>query len=240
MKKSSVAVVGFWLASVLAASAGVIVSDTWPNPSLDGWAITNQNVGSPPYGSIANAGAGSDYLRVTGGADPEGSIYADYIGDTDTLVGDYINGFATRVWAIQFNFLAQGSGTNVLPYGLSVYFMSSTNYWYYDITTVAAGWGVYGANLILSQGWYPSSGSRNTETLFNQDLLNVDEVGILLTYNQNGGGQVYGLDDFQLLDTPVPEPETYAVLGFALLSLGITFRGQLKRRIFLLSTAGRS
>lgn len=72
----------------------------------------------------------------------------------------------------------------------------------------------------LWSGFTQISGSETWETA----LTDIDEMGILISYN-DWTGQEYGLDNFQLHN---PEPGTYAVLAFALVSLGVTFRGKLR------------
>lgn len=205
--------------------AAVIVQDDWAS-GLDDWSATNSARTGPAYGTLSNPGG---YLRITGGpADP--GVKEDYIFENVELAGNknYLNwGVGTgQVWAAQFNFYAAAGGVSNVPSGLSVYFLSSDSYvWYYDITPVE-GWGFYYANFIFSQGWYNTQG-RNTEAYFLTDLGDVDEIGILLRYQPNLANQVYGLDNFQLLDEPVPEPGIYAMAGTVFLAAGIVFRSRL-------------
>jgi hypothetical protein len=238
MKKYFMALVSMGLLSVLSASAAVITEDTWTAAgSLDGWSGTAspRPPGGTAFATLTNT---AGFLSITGGTNSGGPPEVDFIGEAGgNLAGNLAY---TNVGAIQFSFLANANGTNDLPGGLRVYFISSsTNItWYYDIPSVSAGWNTYYANMNFS-GWYNTQGYF-TESYFDSSLLDVDEVGIVLQYQGGVDNEIYGLDNFQLLDAPVPEPETYAVLGFALLSLGITFRRRLRDQLAFLRIAGRS
>ena len=209
------------------AGAAVIVQDDWSS-GLDDWSATNSARTGPAYGTLSNVGG---TLRITGGAADPG-VKEDYIFENVELAGNrnYMNwgGGTGRVWAAQFSFYAGAGGVSNVPSGLSVYFLSQGSYvWYYDITPVE-GWGFYYANLIFSDGWYNTEG-RNTEAYFLTDLTDVDEIGIMLRYQPNVANQIYGLDDFQLLDEPVPEPGTYAMAGTVFLAAGMVFRPRLRQ-----------
>lgn len=235
MKKCFIAIVCIGVLSVLSAGAAVITQDTWTAAgSLDGWNATNVTRNGASFGTLTNT---AGFLSITGGTNT-GDLEVDYIGETG---GNLSGNMAyTNVGAIQFSFLADANGTNDLPGGLRVYFIStSTNIiWYYNITSVSAGWNTYSANIGFGS-WYNTDG-YNSQSYFDSSLLDVDEVGILLTYQGGVDYESYGIDNFQLLDAPIPEPETYVVLGFALLSLGVTFRRKLRDQLAFLRVAGRS
>lgn len=239
MRKWFIGIMGMGLAWALAANAAVITEDTWTAAgSLDGWNATNspRTVPGPGFGTLTNT---AGFLSITGGTNTGGPPEVDFIGE---MGGNLSGNMAyTNVGAIQFSFLADANGTNDLPGGLQVYFMStSTNLvWYYDIPSVSAGWNTYYANMSYGSGWYNTQG-YSTESYFNSSLLDVDEVGIVLQYQGGVDYESYGLDNFQLLDAPIPEPETYVVLGFALLSLGVTFRRKLRDQLAFLRLVGRS
>lgn len=220
MKKLLV-VFGSLVLSFVSANAAVIIDQTWDS-GLQSWVN-----GGSTYGTLYNPSAS---LNVTGGV-ANVAIQRDYIHNAGafTLGGSWTN-VGQTVGAVWFDFYANANGTNDLPSKLQVYFLSdSTNYWYYDIGNLAAGWNSYYANVYASAGWY--NVFNRSDALFALDLGDIDEVGIVLTYQDNLGGQEYGLDNFMLLDEPVPEPGTYAVLAFAFLSLGVTFRRQLAQKM---------
>jgi hypothetical protein len=236
MKKSAVAVcAGVLFVAVVGAPAAIITQNTWSVAgSLGGWT----NSGSPVFGTLSWQ---NGVLRSTGG-DPGGSPKVDYIYDTDDLLGNYrafpAGAKTSVVEAIRFGFSPTGGGfTNST---LQLYFVNGANEeWYYDMA-VASGWNTYYANLDFSSGWYTMDAGRFNSTYFFNDLTNVTQVGIVLNYPLFLTGQYYELDDFQLLDNPIPEPGTYAVLTFALLSLGITFRRRLKTRFSFLPSDRQS
>jgi hypothetical protein len=113
---------------------------------------------------------------------------------------------------------------------MRLYMQASGFAWYYDIGTVAAGWQTINANMLeLTEpgpfpGWYNEGGRGITD--FHADIANVQRVGFELNY-QTLNGQMYGFDNLELNNEFfVPEPQTFVVLGFALLSLGVVFRRQ--------------
>lgn len=219
---------------ILNSPAAIITQNTWSvSGSASGW--TNSLTSFATVGEVGGA------LRMTGG-DPAGFPKLDSVYDTDDLIGNYLAFGANTsvVQAIRFKFSPTGGAftTN----SLQLYFVNGANDpWYYDITGLAAGWNTYYANLDYGSGlWYTSDGSRQANLYFTNDLANVTQVGIVLHYPAVLTGQYYELDDFELLDAPIPEPGTYAVLAFALLSLGITFRRQLSTRFWPLPSDGQS
>jgi hypothetical protein len=209
-------------ALVLACSdmrGAIIDEETWADGTVPPWTSTNSpGRNAAPYGTL-NASAG--WLQISGGSGQE-ALKEDYIYTSTDLIGNYrpyLGG--TNVYSVFFDFYA----SNGIPDNLSLYFRSGTNTWYYDISTIYGGWWNYGVYLNQAEGWYGSSST------FLTDLNAVDEIGIVLLYQWNTGGQVYGLDDFQLSDyIPVPEPGTWTVLGFALTSLAMTARRFRRKR----------
>ncbi|MFU8779968.1 MAG: PEP-CTERM sorting domain-containing protein, partial [Kiritimatiellia bacterium] len=70
-------------------------------------------------------------------------------------------------------------------------------------------------------GWGNDSFAGVAGSAFSAALADVARIGIYITYQPNLAGQVYGIDNFGLT---VPEPETYMILGMALLSVAVVFR----------------
>jgi hypothetical protein len=111
--------------------------------------------------------------------------------------------------------------------GLELYFTSTTDSgrtWYYTFNNLqAATWQSFEAPLIAgSWNWF---GTGTTD--FATALHGIDQIGFRLTYVTGlPGAQDYYFDNFRR-GYSVPEPGTYAALGFALSSLGFTFRRRL-------------
>jgi len=212
-----------------AATAAPILGaiDTW-DAGTDAYQITAAG-GSAAYGGLSNGGG---YLQVLGGAATV-SPFQDVIFDNlaaNTLIAASGGNFGLAT-SLRFDFLVD-AGTGV-PDALSIYFsdIGSGATWYFDINTAAliTGWNTdEGMDLDRALGWYRTTGVESDLT-FATALASVDEVGWLLTYDFNEGGQIYGFDNLALDDETfnTPEPEVYAMLGFALLSLGIAFRRDL-------------
>jgi hypothetical protein len=238
MKKVSVGMV-IMLALCWSATAAVIVTEDFAG-GLNGWVIDDASDGSggAPYGTITDGGG---YYRVDSGNANGGNI-VDYAFDGGgVFAGDYrstANGggglAANGINGISFNFY--NPAATAIP-ELSVYLVAGGNTWYHALTTVdtTGGWGNYGANLSydsLNAGtgnWFTLAGD-NLAT-WQSDLANVTGMGFRMLYDTSAN-QIYGLDDIIIQDDPyillVPEPQTYAMLGFAFLSLGVTFRRRLE------------
>jgi len=232
VKGLTIVAIGLAAWCVGSAQAAVIAFDNWNDGLLDGWSSTNATFPRPSgaaFGSISNSGAGT--LMITAGDPGVGNPpREDLFFDTDNLLHDYRPwGGTTNIWALQFDFYS-GYASALTNSNLSLYFMSGTNQaWFYDFSVVGPGWGIgYYANLNFADGWYTAD-ERGSAAFLN-DLTNVTEIGLALTYPTGWANQQFQIDNFRLMDAPIPEPETYAVLGFAFLSLGITFRRQLRRR----------
>jgi len=111
--------------------------------------------------------------------------------------------------------------------GLGFYFQAgegaSATYWFYDFLD-SPGDGRYTASF-SSGGWFGYDNLDWTESPldslgFASALTDVRSVGFFIYFNQNSD-QMYGLNDFGLT---IPEPETYMILGMALLSVMVVFR----------------
>lgn len=214
------------LAVVSTLQAAVVVGDTFDANMAD-WnsAATGGGGADATVGWQANVGGEPGAIQVAA----DNGDFQDYIfAFQGPLAGnkDYIS---AGIVSVTFDFYAGamdgGNGTTDLPADLRLYFVSAGSiYWYYDIDPTP-GWGGsyfgYGANFIPNSGWYTAD--SRSQGLFLGDLIDVDQIGLEITY-QAWNGQVYGIDNFNLNDQPVPEPGTYALLATMLASLGITFR----------------
>ncbi|MDI6774262.1 MAG: hypothetical protein QME60_02540 [Verrucomicrobiota bacterium] len=221
-----------WVVLVaLHAPAAPIVSDDWYVD--EGWDIKKEDGTTPAFGTHTEpdstlSGNPVPALKI---ARSSGSgVENDYVYDSGNLVGNWANMGGSVVQSITFDFYAGAGGAVDHPAGLRLYFKAgSGNVWYYNfvVTDLVSGWGSsYGANINPTTpltGWW----TTGDDSLWQSDFTNVNEVGIWISYQPNYANQIYGLDNFTLHDTPIPEPETYLVLGAVFLSLAIMFRRNL-------------
>lgn len=214
---------GFIVVCAIAAfaNAATITEDTDWTGEFEDWSIEG-SAGSA-YGTTGEGGS-DDWLEITGGTaslSPE----EDYIFSDSTLAGDS-DLTSDGVQSIAMDFYSESS----TDYSVSFYFLYNDGVddyiWLSDISASGTGWNTYFANLEFIN-WYNVSGPNDSAT-FATSLTDVDEIGILLTYEDNVGSQVYGIDDFQLNDNIViPGPQTWLLLGFTFVSMGMTFRTRL-------------
>ncbi len=212
------------IAGSAAASANI---ETW-DTDTSGWLIRDF-FGGTEYGSldwVSTLGGYSGVLRDTGGASDNNRI--DYIytqgpglaGNMDYTIGGL---------SVVFDFYNQSA----VPAQLDIYLMSDLGgneyEWHLDVTSqvTASGWSQISGRLDFSDGWYNIDDGRTTAAQFSADLADVDEIGIMITYLDGVGGQIYALDNFDV----IPEPETWAFLGIAFLSIGYSFRDRLDKSI---------
>lgn len=211
------------------------------NIAFSDWAIEEVNAGT-----VEGAIAGEPGAGTTVGANNNAiSITADTAGDitprTDVIFTTAFNPgggadmnsygpYSTDIAGIRFDFYAgaNGDGTGA-PIDLGFYFSTTDNeVWYYTISGIADGWNTYFTyfDYNYGSGWYGYSDNTwgtdiSSQVEFDAAIANVDRIGLYITYQTDLDGQQYGIDDFGLT---VPEPETYMVLGMALLSVAVVFR----------------
>ncbi len=145
---------------------------------------------------------------------------------TDEFAGptvDYDNS-GSDVDALTFDFYAVGT----VPSLLGFYFQSSGgSHWFYNIASIGAAdaWNTYEVG-VASSGWLGYGNLDWTgapgETI-DAAWADISEVGMYFWFNPNQAGQEYALADYGVGMT-VPEPETYVVLGMALLTVAFIFR----------------
>jgi hypothetical protein len=139
---------------------------------------------------------------------------------------DFGGGNDQAVVQVTFDFFTDSNdGLDDYPASLYFYFMSGTgSLWVFDVASQLNGRG-WNDGITVGLGGAGWNNIIGSETLLSTTLGNVAEMGILLTYEGTLAAQNYGIDNFAL---HYPEPGTYAVLAFALLSLGVTFRSKLQ------------
>lgn len=217
---------------VAPAQAAIILTNNWEG-GAEGW---NHRVsdGTPNTAltdpDVSGLGGGSDALRITGGnaGEPHGS----YVYNSTSLAGN-LDYNALGIVSLQFDFYAASN----TPAALELYFRhdsggGSDTEWYFSISDLYTGWHTYIVNFLTIDGWYNPDYGPGAQTDLLADLVDVDEIGLLLTYQPNVSGQIYGADNWYANDVYyIPEPETYAMLAFAFVSLAITFRKNLNEQV---------
>lgn len=200
------------------------------NRSADPALANLQPVADSSVGSLADGSGDGEFvggalaLQVTGPTDdlPHTDIFYTSAFGTDLDVTGYAG--------LAFDFYAD----NEAPQDLGFYFQSSTenSIWYYSIddTYSIDTWHTYHAPFSSVSGWrgyswaggnYNLYGAGPAATAFDLAILDVDQLGFYIAYNDPSAVNIYGFDNFGLT---VPEPETYMALGMALLGMAFVFR----------------
>jgi hypothetical protein len=230
--------------------AATYVEDTY-DAGFEGWESRNEPARGA-YGTVANTDVDSD-----GDTDIEVDVATGDITETDAIYLDSLaggllgsdgstgNDFTTygfggaeegdAVGYITFDFWSNADksvGGDYRPAALEFYFVSdlgggNETEWRINIfgqldTDSDSGWNYM--DFWMYQGNFTHQYGALS---FAASMADVDQMGILISYTSQNG-QEYGIDNFQLHN---PEPGTYAVLAFALVSLGVTFRGKLRSGI---------
>lgn len=218
------------------APAAIIAINDWES-GAEGWTIENADTPPPSnYGTLTDPAVlgGENALQVTADTTGIPGVIRDliYASGANSLVTS--GGYDLPWAAVEFDFYAgAGGATFDEPAELRLFFVYDAGgagemVWYYDVNvTGASGWDSYWVDMEYSAGWY-NMGGFNTEANFLTALTDVDQIGFMLTYQPNLAGQTYGFDNVTL---SVPEPEEYAVLAFALVSLCIVFRKRLNESL---------
>jgi len=233
----------FVIAVLLGAGVGrsaIFITDIERWDTVNGWQASRlQGSGSPgdptsvspsqPHdGNALQSNQGTvdqfttDRIFADGGA--SGGAFAAALGL------DYTLSPASTV--VGFDFFGS---EDISPDGLSMYFTStnSAGYWLYTFSGILGNtWQSFDAPISSS-----SDGSWlgvGTSTTFAQAITAINQIGIQITYTGEGG-ELYQFDNFRR-GYMVPEPGTYAALGFALSSLGLTFRRRLNGTVDRIKT----
>jgi hypothetical protein len=221
---------------LVAATSGFavpIVTETWTDAGTAGWeSDPDPTLGGAGYGTLANPGGAGTVgsLGITGGDGAPGPL--DYINLAGApFAGNYATLGATGVRGIHFDFYVASA---TVPSALQLYFVGlGGDIWFYNLTAqLATGWNTIGANFNASSpsdmfgSWVQYPEFLPNDGAWTSDITSVSRIGLELRYLSGVGGQIYGVDNFTLDDQPflVPEPETYVVLGIALLSMAFVFR----------------
>ncbi len=248
MKKViTLALVGaLWFAGV--AQAAIIAEEQWDaaadqrdwdiidDPNSAGAGVeTISNPGNPFNSPNSTAGGGALQIEAdTAGdfaPDPD-LVFTDNANpgpDGQPFIGDFTQPAGYQTDWISFDFFlnstAEGGGFN----GLQFYFVGTGGVtWYYDVDVSgqsADSWATYSVPVtggsFTPTGW--SNPALDSTLGFDSDKTSVTEIGFRLTYLTDTDGQVFGIDNLRR-GYSVPEPETYAAIGFALVGLCMAFR----------------
>jgi hypothetical protein len=196
--------------------------ETW-DANTSGWQIRDF-FGGTEYGSldwVSSLGGNSGVLRDTGGPGDVNRLDIIYTADPSLAADWSLGGFS-----VVFDFYSQSD----VPAELDIYIQSSSGYaWFLDVTPqlTAGTWSEVSGSLSFGAGWFNIEDGRTTSSQFLADVADMNEIGIMITYADGVGGQVYALDNFDV----IPEPETWAFLGIAFLSIGFSFRDRLDRAL---------
>ena len=207
------------------ASAAVMVADTFEG-GVGAWGIANGPSSSEPnaVGILGTGGGfgGGSALAVTADTTGLGLVNDLVFVNAASFGGSDFTTYQGRdnAQSISFDFY-----NNDTPSGLQLFFTTSggTN-WYYNFSDLPAStsWRSYSVMMTSENGWTDLGQGGN----FAQDIQDVQTIGVQLQYLFDTAGQDYRIDNFTR-GYQVPEPGTYAALGFAFLSLGVTFRRKL-------------
>jgi len=248
MKMKFIGTIALGLAMAAGQSFGssIIAQETWSTAPADHaeWEAADDlpGDGDGAYGTLTHSatpvGGIGNVLQITGGT-PE-TAPRDFIYTPDApFTGNYASMGVQGIW---FDFYVDPDNGSV-PSALQLYFVSDNNEeraWFFDLSSsLTEGWNTYGANFHATTPTDPFGfGSWVQYSEFGlggdwtADIGNITEIGIELSYLSGIGGQIYAIDNFTLDGDPflVPEPETYAFIAMALLSLAFVYRKRLEEQ----------
>ena len=227
-----------FMAEQIQATPQLIVRHDGDVNEFEDWSISAVP-GSPSITqSDLNDGGGSgvslggqNALQVDASTSGETQPYTALIGTgAGDLTGSYtaFPPHSTELVGIAFDFYAGGGGPDGdAPQEMGAYFIGANGEsWTYAFNpaNITSGWGTYYANFAGGSGWLGWGSTPFDGTALGgigAALADVTQVGVYITYLSEQAGQIYGVDNFGLT---VPEPETYMILGMALLSVAVVFR----------------
>jgi len=233
-------------ACLIAWSVHAVPLVTEQGATMSGWDAEEFGGGAPyltpdPPTAVGDIhGTGTAGLQMTGPNSPQGT-YEDRVFNTTTLAGDWSNIGGGQVRSIRMDFFSDThnfgvyDGTTDAPQQLSIYWLGASGAMWALTVVPYQNWSSLYANLDSDEAWIDLNGLfSDTDPEFGQDMSNtVAEVGIRLAYRPGYDGARFGISSFTLEDTyfVIPEPRTYAMLGMAVLSLGITFRRRIGEKM---------
>jgi hypothetical protein len=224
MKKGNKIISGISVLLFLIGNASAVTwldyQDGSAGREFSGW--THSAFGGALYDPGTTSVTGNGSLTAAGNTigelfDVYGALfYTEAFGGVDPVnMTDYL-GTGTEVAGMSMDL---SSGT---PSGLGFYFQGAGSHWFYQIPVLTVDPGRYSVSFASETGW---SGHGNVNwtgasATWADSLADVTRVGFFIYFNPNAN-QTYEFGDFGLT---VPEPETYMILGMALLSVAVVFR----------------
>jgi hypothetical protein len=217
-----------WMSVVGAPTLG---TETWdvPGNSLNGWLYS---VGTPPGGGastvdVGGIGATGAAVRVTFGsqgfpANEDEKVFASTNSSGGIFAGN--QSYAGLSYYVSFKFYADDFTTASNTLALFFYSETSGRTWKYALDGPASinHWYDY---INLPMSWSANWSSPGFgQAQFNADIADVDQLGVWVYRSADTDQQTYGIDSFRLGVFQIPEPSTYAILAFTLLTLGLTLR----------------
>jgi len=254
MKRTTLGCAGIALAVMVgiagnSAGAVIVTQDGTTGKEFFNWTATEKFLGGAPAGTL-DVGDGGGGVPVPGNNNA-GRIEAN-LGSIPGFFSDQVyttsGAFMTFLHGAKSMTLDFYSSTPLGQGGLQLYLYGNNYVWYSDVGALSSGWGNhFTVNFLTATTmtvdaspfgyWYSND---RTDDLFAGDLANATRLGFELTYVPETDGQMYGFDNLNLYDQYfVPEPQTYVVLGFALLSLGVVFRRQFHTLVGAKAVASR-
>jgi hypothetical protein len=229
------------VASDLGSDSGPV-----PGPGTIEWRATDIGGGTPPYLSGAPGGSpyylqygapgsgisfnntpavGEEDLIFIRGSDGKPGFTPDGSGPLAPVSGQ--NWGTLGVQSITGTYSIQNADS--VTY-FSVYFLGSSGaMWMLDLPT-SAGEHDFEANLLWGS-WFDRLGVGTSGDFLADINTTVTNIGYRISYDAGYAGVAgFSIKDITLDDEIlgyIPEPQTYAMLGMALVSLGVTFRRRL-------------
>lgn len=229
MKMRSLVVSATVLLVAAAMSTGTVLlqegSGEGGSGDWNGWNFESANPPVDPGTDVFNEDAASIWGEGTPGLQfggtTDGGIYDDIIFENEDLAVN-IGDSGLDAFGVTMDFYVNSGSPS--PELLSFYFQDfDGDVWYYDLADPSEGWNSYA--VVLGSGWYSYDTAETFDFSINEGAL--QEVGILMLYDDVTDAQQYGIGGFAFTDEEdfyIPEPGTYMVLSVAFMSMGFSFR----------------
>jgi hypothetical protein len=216
--------------SCCVVAMGGVYTEDWGTPgNAAGWTSGTGILPGDIFSGVVPSESGGALTTTFSTANPNR-------GDRIYTTGVISGGINYTGDAVSFEYY----GT-ALPSEFGLYFKGNAGspVWYYDFKLVSINTPTVNLSPTISfgsqTGWSLLSGSSVN---FFTDLMSVQEIGIELLWPASGVSTTYAIDHFVRGPAPlggggyaVPEPGTYAALGFAFASMGLTFRRRLNEGV---------
>lgn len=208
-------------AGLVANATSIIMSEGWASDEA-GWASSDQILGAPSGIPTLNWNAGHVEFVLDVGT-PAGFIRTS-TGASSAFTGNLTT--YTDQLSVSFDLLTSGA----TPSALALYFFSDNgnHWWSYSLAHTAAplsGTYTYSVPVgIYSAGWIGFNGG--TAGTYLSDLAQVNWIGVYIAKSGGDPTATFGVDNFTY---SVPEPETVWMILAVVMSMAITFRGQLAK-----------